>query len=503
MSIIKLQGAQEKKQNCYYVFDTEGTILGEGGMGVVYLGKRIAANGTETPVAIKELKIKDYEIIERARREASIQLNNDNLVRMYGMIETENNDVVRSKNYYVISEYVDGVMLDDVLEGNLKNRDGVVSPKVEAFYQSYNEERNLTATVVIKSILSGVMALHDAGYIHRDIDPTNIMLTSEGKIKLIDFGIAKKVANVQSQKSELTTPGQFMGKAEYAAPELILGDTRNQNFCTDIYSIGVLYYQLVVGQVPFKGTKYEVIEDQLRKKLPLKKITSWQIRDIISKATEKKQSDRYASSALFRAAIDNIIYPEPRRINYNVIKWAVACLLVAGLIGFGLSHVGKTQTNSEEMVEIDSMQLEQERYQNSLALLNSSIEDSIKKGFEEVKQIAEEGNSDAMFEIAYTYAMTMDDKDLKLAARKTALKLQSGIDNARQNEEAIKWLERTIGATDSADYRALYLLAPYKFLKNDIAGVKDLCTKCINGAEKAGDTEYAEMAKKTLKQIPN
>ena len=505
MSEIRLQGPKGKGGQAVYVFDNEKNILGEGGMGIVYLGKRIAANGTELKVAIKELKIKETDIISRAQREASIQLNHDNLVRMYGIIETEDDDPLRTKNYYVISEYLEGAMLDDVIAGNLANKKGGIYPYIQEFYDSYMNDRNKTATHIVKCILSGVMALHDAGYIHRDIDPTNIMVTSDGKIKLIDFGIAKKLESIQEQKSELTTPGQFIGKAEYAAPELILGDTRHQNYFTDIYAVGILYYQLVVGKVPFIGSKYEVIECQLHKPLPLKNIKSWQIREIIGKATEKKQSDRYASSALFRAAIDNIMYPEPRRMNYRLIGTVAAVVVAVAAVAFALlgNKSGQTETAMADTVKVEKVDPFQ-MYYNELTFTN---EDSIKKGFAGMLKLAEEGNTDAMYEVAYTYAMTLKDDGVGSRARKQALGLKDMIGESQsQDRLATKWLQKTVEATDSQNYKSLYLLGAYYLygsggLAADIREAKKLFKAARTRALSEGDDNYVNRIDKTLEGI--
>lgn len=507
MSEIRLESNKGKKNHCTYVFDNEKNILGEGGMGVVFLGTRIDANGIESKVAIKELKIKDKEIVERARREASIQLNNDNLVRMYGMIETESNDVLHSKNYYVISEYLKGVMLDAVLDGDLKNRDGKIYPEIQKFYDDYNDNRNTSSTHIVKCVLSGIMALHDAGYIHRDIDPTNIMVTSDGKVKLIDFGIAKKLETMQQQKSELTTPGQFIGKAEYAAPELILGDSANQNFYTDIYAIGILYYQLVVGHVPFQGSKYDVIDCQLHKKIPLKNISSWQIKDIIAQATEKKQIDRFASAALFRAAIDNISYPEKRKINYKQIGIAAVAILIIALIAIivkmssGGGSTKETKITTDSIAPVDSFQL----YLNQL---NYANDDSINSGFKGMMTLAENGNVDAMYEIAVTFSSKAREDDASSATRKLGLKLKTDMNDAsaQQNKKAVEWLQKVIEATDSTNYKALYRLSPYYFygmggLRENPAMCKKLLTKAHKLAIEARDNDYISRTERLLENM--
>ena len=337
---MKLQGPKEKEKGIYYEFDTEKNILGEGGMGVVYLGNCYMENGHRIrPVAIKRLKLKEYEIVERTRREANIQLNNDNLVRMYGMIETLDDAALGLRNYYVISEYLEGVMLDGILEGRLTGGDGKVYPAISEFYQQYQSNREEVATYIVRCVLSGVMALHDAGYIHRDIDPTNIMVTTDGKIKLIDFGIAKQLDTLKTAVS-ITTPGQFIGKAEYAAPELLLGDVNRQGFYTDVYAIGILYYQLLTGHIPFGGSKLQVIDMQMKSKLPLKEIKSRQIRSIIAKATEKEREDRYPTATHFRVALEELDFNKKTSSQVDK-RWILgaACGMAAALLVGGVGYL--------------------------------------------------------------------------------------------------------------------------------------------------------------------
>ena len=182
-------------------------------------------------------------------------------------------------------------------------------------------------------MLSGIMALHDVGYIHRDIDPTNIMVTTDGKYKLIDFGVAKQLVRLNTTDKGLTSSGQFLGKAGYAAPELVLGDVRNQNYSTDVYAVGILYYQLLTGHLPFQGTSYNQMEAQLHKKMVLKDIKSYQIKTVIEKATEKRQRDRYSTSAQFRAAIDSFVFPEPWHVNKTKVALVSVIATIALLVG--------------------------------------------------------------------------------------------------------------------------------------------------------------------------
>ena len=161
MAIRKLQGQKERNEGVYYEFDTDADILGEGGMGRVYLGKRIDSNGGVTPVAIKAMfeGLPDL-VIERARREASIQLHNESLVLMYAFIETQDKDMLGADvtHYHVISEYLDGISLANLIVGNLEDRHGVVHPSIEKLYEEYIDNRRVS----------------DKGQDNREVSSTNM-----------------------------------------------------------------------------------------------------------------------------------------------------------------------------------------------------------------------------------------------------------------------------------------------------------------------------------------
>ena len=319
MLIKRLQGQLEKRNGYYYEFDMHSKPLGEGGMGVVYKGFKIyEATGNRSVVAIKAMfDGLPSEVYERAEREASIRLRNDNLVEMLGFIsEIEIDPYGMQKNkYYVVSEFLNGVVLSDLLTGQFKDKDGIEIPYAKQLYTEYISEKEKTSIEIIKCVLSGILALHDKGYIHRDIDPTNIMVTDEGTIKLIDFGIAKYVRSLGTIDKSLTSTGKFIGKAEFASPELVLGDVRNQGYPTDIYAIGILFYQLLVGKLPFTGSKYEVLQMQLNDKVPVKHIKNPLLAKIVKKATEKNKTDRYSSVAELRVEIDKAADSNPSIIS--------------------------------------------------------------------------------------------------------------------------------------------------------------------------------------------
>lgn len=348
MAIIKLQAEQEKRKGIRYEFDSADAPIGEGGMGRVCKGVCIdERNGTTRPVAIKfmfdDLPASAYE---RARREAEIQLRNDNLVEMLGFIETHEELIggeIR-KHYHVVSELLTGVSLYDVLAGKTKDRDGKDVSFAVKMLQDYKSDSEHFAQIVVMNVLSGLMALHDAGYIHRDIDPSNIMLTSDGHIKLIDFGIAKQMNNLTTGDKGLTVAGKFMGKPEYAAPELALGDIKHQNQSTDIYAVGILLYQCILGHTPFEGARHEILEMQLKKKIPLSKIKNKSLRNIIATACEKKQELRYQTSSQMRVALENI-YGNKQAMSskkkFSIIG-VVTCLIITFV---GVTFIVKYKQN--------------------------------------------------------------------------------------------------------------------------------------------------------------
>ena len=334
---MKIQGEYEKQNHFYYEFDRANRI-GEGGMGVVYRGRMVdETTGAYREVAIKEVQPSGdpdtaREIVERAYREASVQLRNDNLVEMMGFVEVEDNRLgFVKKRLYVVSEFLCGVTLDHVLEGEYNDYAGEEIHYAKDLAQRYQANREEIAHYIIKNVLSAIAALHDAGFLHRDIDPSNIMVTTDGKIKLIDFGIVTQLEDLKGQ-GDASGEGSFVGKVEYAAPELIQGRVSIQDFTTDIYSVGVLFYRLLTGHLPFEGSRYEIMRAQQEKKPDLGKIHSAKYRAIVDKAMSKQQAKRYASASAMRAALDGP-EPAPKWLPFAMAGVvAVAGVLIGALV---------------------------------------------------------------------------------------------------------------------------------------------------------------------------
>ena len=511
MLIKRLQGQLEKRNGYYYEFDMHSKPLGEGGMGVVYKGFKIyEATGNRSVVAIKAMfDGLPAEVYERAEREASIRLRNDNLVEMLGFIsEIEIDPYGMQKNkYYVVSEYLNGVVLSDLLTGQFKDKDGIEIPYAKQLYTDYVSEKEKTSIEIIRCVLSGILALHDKGYIHRDIDPTNIMVTDEGTIKLIDFGIAKYVRSLGTIDKSLTSTGKFIGKAEFASPELVLGDVKSQGYPTDIYAIGILFYQLLVGKLPFTGSKYEVLQMQLNDKVPVKHIKNPLLAKIVKKATEKNKSDRYSSVAELRVEIDKAADSHPSIISrywkHGVVTLlsSVAC---AALIFWINNLPPKSETNDGgNVVVIDDNKEESndtkqivdysKDFNQALAKLNSKDKNIATEGLNLMKGLADKQCADAIEELGLTYCTFSKVQSSEIKARREILGLNQNISET----QSIQYLE-SIKADETMSVDALYILG-YSYWKqhNWEKGVETL-SKALEKISTSSESTFNGLPKEDL-----
>ena len=248
--------------------------IGEGGMGEVYLAEDTQLH---RKVALKILPAEVAANRDRMRRfnqeaTSAAALNHPNIAHIYEIGEADG-------VHFIAMEFIDGVTLRLRLKRGMRLGD---------------------ALDVTTQIASALAAAHRAGIIHRDLKPENAMLTAEGYVKVLDFGLAKltehPAANSAASTLINTDPGMIIGTAQYMSPEQARG--LDMDARTDIWSLGVVLYEMVAGRTPFEGaTKSDMIASILeREPRPLTSHSPdlpTELWRIVKKALRKDQEERY------------------------------------------------------------------------------------------------------------------------------------------------------------------------------------------------------------------
>ncbi|MCW3473888.1 serine/threonine-protein kinase [Limobrevibacterium gyesilva] len=258
-------------------YELRGT-LGRGAMGTVYEGWDPMIS---RKVAIKTVRLPDaadpeaQEELARFKREAQAagRLNHPNIVGVFDYGET-------AELAYIVMEFIDGQSLKGVLD------------KQERFAPT-------EIVRVMEQLLAGLQFSHERGVVHRDIKPANVMITSGGQVKIADFGIAR------IESSSMTQAGTVLGTPAYMSPEQFMGQTVDAR--TDIYSSGVLLYQLLTGERPFEGSMSAIMHKALNTEPPRPSdlsVTAPSALDaVVAKAMAKRPEQRYADAEAFARAL--------------------------------------------------------------------------------------------------------------------------------------------------------------------------------------------------------
>jgi len=269
-----------------------GELIGRGGMAEVHIGHDTRLGRT---VAIKILRsdlARDPSFQNRFRREAqsAAALNHPAIVSVYDTGEdvfTEPTGVVAHVPF-IVMEYVEGHTVRDIL------RDGHAVPIEEAV--------EITA-----GVLSALEYSHHAGIVHRDIKPANVMLTPTGAVKVMDFGIARAVAD---SAATMTQTQAVIGTAQYLSPEQARGETVDAR--SDLYSTGCLLFELLTGRPPFTGdSPVAVAYQHVREAAPVPSTFASDVPDsldrITLKALAKERDARYSTAAEFRSDLEAVV----------------------------------------------------------------------------------------------------------------------------------------------------------------------------------------------------
>ncbi|HWI33965.1 MAG TPA: Stk1 family PASTA domain-containing Ser/Thr kinase, partial [Lapillicoccus sp.] len=262
-----------------------GELIGRGGMAEVHLGHDTRLG---RPVAIKLLRsdlVRDANFLTRFRREAQAAggLNDPNIVAIFDSGEETTTDAGGAPvpQPYIVMEYVDGETLREKLQ-----RENVIAPS--------------EAAQIVEGVLAALAYSHRMGFVHRDIKPANVMLTRSRDIKVMDFGIARAVADTSAT---MTQTQAVIGTAQYLSPEQAQGlpvDARS-----DLYSTGCLVFELLTGRPPFVGDSpvsvaYQHVGERPQPPSSFNHDVPTAYDNITLHALEKERERRYQSATEFR-----------------------------------------------------------------------------------------------------------------------------------------------------------------------------------------------------------
>jgi len=267
------------------------SFVGAGAMGRVYQGTQLSVDRT---VAIKVLPddlAANKGFVARFLQEARLaaRVEHRAVVRIYSAGETEG-------IYYIAMQFLRGESLRDYLA-----RQGALSEK--------------EAVARVRTVAEGLAAAHAVGIVHRDVKPDNIMLTASDEVKLTDFGIAKPSETADATRAAWATRvGEPVGSPHYLSPEQARGDLAKIDGRSDLYSLGVVLYEMVTGRVPFEaetgiGVCIQHIEKQPASPTTIRQDLSPALEAVILRLMAKDPAERFQDAASLIAALDEVVRP--------------------------------------------------------------------------------------------------------------------------------------------------------------------------------------------------
>ncbi|GHE61240.1 serine/threonine protein kinase [Streptomyces vinaceus] len=274
-------------------------LLGAGGMASVYLAYDSAL---DRQVAIKTLHSdlgREQSFRERFRREAQAvaKLSHTNIVSVF---DTGEGEVTFSGPGagdaavmpYIVMEYVEGLPLGSVLEADIRQYGAMPADK---------------ALKVTADVLAALEVSHEMGLVHRDIKPGNVMMTKRGLVKVMDFGIARAM---QSGVTSMTQTGMVVGTPQYLSPEQALG--RGVDARSDLYSVGIMLFQLLTGRIPFDADSplaiaYAHVQEEPVAPSSINRSVTPAMDALVARALKKNPNERFPTAAAMRDEVARVM----------------------------------------------------------------------------------------------------------------------------------------------------------------------------------------------------
>lgn len=312
---------EELRQLGHYALEKE---LGRGAQGVVYLAEDVRLRRKVALKVLTNAGARSPEVRERFRREAEIpsKLEHPGLCGVHEV--GEENGIP-----YIAMQYLRGTTLASLIQ---RARQGTAAPSPDPSASTTSlagKDAMQDALRVIEQVARALHAAHDAGLVHRDVKPANIMVTQDGSPVVLDFGLAR---DTEDQGNTITETGQVMGTPAYMAPEQLLGQREAVNRSTDVYALGVVLYECLTLKLPFDATGFELLFQQILEGTPLnpQKLNSRipnDLRTVIEVAMERDQTRRYATALDFAEDLRRVRTFEPIRAKaagpwLRARKWA-------------------------------------------------------------------------------------------------------------------------------------------------------------------------------------
>jgi serine/threonine protein kinase len=298
--------------------------IGKGGMGEVYQAKDTKLGRDVAIKVLPEEFARDTDRVARFQREAKLlaSLNHPNIAAIYGLEES-------GGTHFLVMELIEGETLKDRIKS------GPI-PVEEALK-------------LVLQIAEGLEAAHENGVIHRDLKPANIKVTPDGKVKILDFGLAKAYAGDQGNLSPLDSPtisaaatqqGVILGTAAYMSPEQARGKSVDRR--ADIWAFGVVLYEMLTGKAAFSGTDVtDTLAAVIRSEPEWKSLPAnlhWRLREVLERCLEKRAKDRYSGISDARVDIQKAladpsgILVQPISVAESRMKWRTNLSWIAAIV---------------------------------------------------------------------------------------------------------------------------------------------------------------------------